>query len=319
MKKIINVFLIATLSGFFNIHAENLSVTISARDIESKSADEIYKVINGLGIRTFSTDKSYIKVGLSEFNLWSQLLVAAGQYLSKQNDIPSVYYNPKNPDSYFFKLRDISAWLNKIIKDLQQGKISGLQVEGILQKQLNDTDNILNVAFTKIVEDSTQGPQFSRWTNTIKKKNINDIFPDLGTFLKKYTSAKSTDIEIAKGFMGYTEPIIYYAYRQAIIDKYEKPGKYQIEKFLEKLRQVIYLEENKWFRRYLSQLKAVFRDINAQFPGTLYPFVIAKFSDTNDKASIIILGIAQALNGALLHFQKDLMPKNPQQSHHIIK
>lgn len=310
MKKVMKITLSALMfAGFFGFID---AAVVTSQDIASKSSMDVYNVINGLGIQTFSTDKSYVQVGLEKFDQWTSVLEAAGGYFSTQKNIDPTYYNPKDPNSYLLKLQSITAWLNQTIKDIQQGTITSskrAQIQTSLENQLKDTDKIINYAFNKIVEDKSTGPQFTAWVSNLKGKTSADVFPNLDTFLKDYLDAKSRDIQVAKGLLGYEDPQIYYEYRQGVINKYEKTGKYQIDNVLEKLREVIYIEEQKWIKGDLSNLKAVFRDINAQFPGKLYPYTSAKFSDTKDKASIIILGIAQALDGALLHLHKDLAPK----------
>ena len=271
---------------------------VKTEDIGEKTTSEVYKVITGLQVRTFGSG-SYLDKGLSEFDLWNSLLKAVGGYLDNPQGLEEIY--KKNLPKYkndFNNLKKVNAWLDSTIKEIQEKGLSD-QFNQVVQKQiqtnLNDTNEIIQFSFKNVAQDPARGELISTWESKLKGQSIKDIFPKVDDFLKQYTSAKSNEE------------------RTNIISTYVK-GKFAVSDVLEKLTKIIYLEDKKSFltrnKKRLNQSKAVLKDISNQYPDETYPYKMSKFSDSNDKPSVIIIGVADSLRGALEHFQKNLKQKS---------
>lgn len=326
------------LAGFSDLIKAIDAKSITAKDIAEKSSEEVYRIITGLQVRTFSTDKPYSAIWMkkdqrAEFDLWVDLLEAATDYLKNPEGLATKYkHDLITYQGYLSKLSNDTIWLDLAIR----GEISFKQSE--IETKLADINIIMKTAFNNIDKEkpkSTKDSSFGKWVKLIQNKyndgknitiiNIDKviakIFPKpltLEKFLTEYLAAMSRDKKIAKDYLGYEDPHIYYENRQNVINTYEqvksKNDKYQIDRILERLRQVIYLEDQKFFKGDLSKQKAVLRDIKNQYPNILDSYINAKFSDSQDKLSKIIIGIADSLYGALEHFQKDIAAKKPQQA-----
>lgn len=253
--------------------------------IVKKAPGEVYSFIEQLKISTFG-DKNFNKVKLNE---WNTFLKAAELYFVQPTILEDFY--KQNLLIYKNQLENLQQITNSLIP---LRKMDPNFVKNQFDIYLKSINEIMRTAQENIVKDPIKSSAVKAWEEKYKNKKATSVFPKIDEFIAEH---------LLNPTMG---TILKY--------KDEKiPEIYAVDDILEKLTQVIYVEENTLFllrnTNRLNKSKDILSSLYKKYPysGKLYPYVQAKFADSKDKPSMIILAIADSLRGALEAFKKQLV------------